>query len=167
MYSDQIKSKSYVKLIKKYIFSEGEQFPLKKQPPPQVRVCGWKVTRRSVFVLVTRLLIFPFNPGIWAVEYWIVWMLKTYAEADPGFLMGEGPQVDWVAPSTPMGALSVIEQQTCDLGNFILFGSFEWKGDFSTPAHRWNVKNSENSALSHRLTSWPTFSIAAGQSLYT
>ena len=28
MHSDQFKPKSYVKLIKKYIFSEGEQFPL-------------------------------------------------------------------------------------------------------------------------------------------
>ena len=28
MHSDQFKPKSYLKLIKKYIFSEGEQFPL-------------------------------------------------------------------------------------------------------------------------------------------
>ena len=28
MHSDQFKPKSYFKLMKKYIFSEGEQFPL-------------------------------------------------------------------------------------------------------------------------------------------
>ena len=28
MHSDQFKPKSYLKLIKKYVFSEGEQFPL-------------------------------------------------------------------------------------------------------------------------------------------
>ena len=28
LYSDQFKPKCYLKLIKKYIFSEGEQFPL-------------------------------------------------------------------------------------------------------------------------------------------
>ena len=28
LHSDQFKPKSYLKLIKKYIFSEGEQFPL-------------------------------------------------------------------------------------------------------------------------------------------
>ena len=29
LHSDQFKPKSYLKLIKKYIFSEGEQFPLR------------------------------------------------------------------------------------------------------------------------------------------